>query len=151
MCVCCLLGAMPGSILSRLMSPLYVPHSLSAVCASSCHIARLACPMPPPMAAHGCHLCLIARALMPHCAARTNYISISVFHLPLATCRKGAAGGPLRSALCKCLSRSHRSKSARKMCSGAEITFINTYKASRDSTLTATSSAWNLPGFVCRN
>lgn len=152
---------MPGFILSRLMSPLYVPHSLSAVCAFSCHIARLACPSPP-------RPCLLSglstvsdrqRTLMlPRCAARTNYISISVFHLPLATCRKGARhrvpqGGRSPGVhYASVFPARNGSKSARKMCSvaGTEITFINTYRASRgvrpDSTLAATGWA---AGFVC--
>lgn len=78
---------------------------------------------------------------LPRCAARTNYISISVFHLPLATCRMPQGTGHRvpqggRSPgvhYASVFPARNGSKSARKMCSvaGTEITFINTYKASR--------------------
>lgn len=88
-CVCCLLGVMPGFILSRL-SPLYVPHSLSAVCLvprspllspSLSHRSVVCHPPRPP----GCQLCLIASAAAATlCSANKLHFD---FRFPLATCR----------------------------------------------------------------
>lgn len=131
-CVCCLLGVMPGFILSRL-SPLYVLHSLSALCRVPCALfaplvtqpVTSLCRLPSPMAA-GLSTVSDRQRRCCHVVQReqiTFRFPFSTCHLPLAarhhtvlplllaTCHRGPSGA-VGVHYASVFPHSNRSKSA---------------------------------------